>query len=255
MGEDWVCRNSLPPSPIFENDHNAEPWSSYRDLVIFPYLVVRKIYLKLWMISLFYVAHVEPCMSPMTSSISLVLANGPVECFQQNFLLSMLLTWCVPSLLLSIHAQCKLQKARNYKRMGFLQQLHLVIKYKKGSTNNLENMISRPPITKITVLGNLCTGIYLPIMHTKMDTWKIENSRRCFKNWLGQIPIEGDYRDDIIPRMDFSTSYISFVSLKVKLQLIMEANTSKFARHFSVRKTISNIQKYVYKLIMQEYVA
>jgi len=37
--------------------------------------------------------------------------------------------------------------------MGFLQKFHLVIKYKKGSTNDLVDMLSRPPTSKITALG------------------------------------------------------------------------------------------------------
>ena len=30
--------------------------------------------------------------------------------------------------------------------MGFLQQFHLVIKYKKGMSNKVADMLSRPPI-------------------------------------------------------------------------------------------------------------
>ena len=39
--------------------------------------------------------------------------------------------------------------------MGFLQQFHLVIKYKKGNTNKLEDIISQPPTSKITTLWTL----------------------------------------------------------------------------------------------------
>ena len=39
--------------------------------------------------------------------------------------------------------------------MGFLQRYHLVIKYKKGSTNKLVDMLSRPPTSKIIALGTL----------------------------------------------------------------------------------------------------
>jgi hypothetical protein len=41
-----------------------------------------------------------------------------------------------------LQAQSKLQQTRHYKWMGFLQQFHLVIKYKKGSTNKLADMLS-----------------------------------------------------------------------------------------------------------------
>ena len=39
--------------------------------------------------------------------------------------------------------------------MEFLQQLHLVIKYNKGITNKLDEIISRPPTSNITSLGTL----------------------------------------------------------------------------------------------------
>ena len=58
-------------------------------------------------------------------------------------------------LLQYLQAQNKLQQTRHYKWMGFLQQFHLVIKYKKGNKNKLTDMISRPPTSKITALGTL----------------------------------------------------------------------------------------------------
>jgi len=39
--------------------------------------------------------------------------------------------------------------------MGFLQQFHLVIKYKKGNANKLVDMLSRPPTSKNITLGTL----------------------------------------------------------------------------------------------------
>jgi hypothetical protein len=39
--------------------------------------------------------------------------------------------------------------------MWFLQQFHLVIEYKKGSTHNLEDIISWKPTSKITSFGAL----------------------------------------------------------------------------------------------------
>jgi hypothetical protein len=37
--------------------------------------------------------------------------------------------------------------------MEFLQQFHLFIKYKKGSTNKFIDMLSWPPTSNITTLG------------------------------------------------------------------------------------------------------
>ena len=36
--------------------------------------------------------------------------------------------------------------------MGFLQQFHLVIRYKKGIHNKVADMLSRPPSTIATIL-------------------------------------------------------------------------------------------------------
>ena len=38
--------------------------------------------------------------------------------------------------------------------MGFLQKFHLVIKYKKGTSNKVANMLSRPPIAASIILHN-----------------------------------------------------------------------------------------------------
>lgn len=54
-----------------------------------------------------------------------------------------------------LQTQNKLQQTKHYKWMGFLQQFHLVINYKKGNTNNLSIMIPRPHASKIIDLGTL----------------------------------------------------------------------------------------------------
>jgi hypothetical protein len=48
----------------------------------------------------------------------------------------------------------KLQQSQHYRWMGFLQQFHLVIKYKKGTSNKEANMFSRPPIVASIILKN-----------------------------------------------------------------------------------------------------
>jgi hypothetical protein len=51
-----------------------------------------------------------------------------------------------------LHSQSKLQQTINYKWMGFLQQFHLVIKYKKVRKNKVADILSRPPTYNITSL-------------------------------------------------------------------------------------------------------
>jgi hypothetical protein len=53
-----------------------------------------------------------------------------------------------------LQAQTKLQQYQHYSWMGFLQQFHLVIKYKKGTSNKVADMISRPPINASIILKN-----------------------------------------------------------------------------------------------------
>jgi hypothetical protein len=38
--------------------------------------------------------------------------------------------------------------------MGFVQQFHLVINYKKGTSNKVADMLSRPPIIASIILKN-----------------------------------------------------------------------------------------------------
>jgi hypothetical protein len=53
-----------------------------------------------------------------------------------------------------LQEQTKLQQSRHYRWMGFLQQFHLVIKYKKGTSNKVADMLSRPPIVTSIILKN-----------------------------------------------------------------------------------------------------
>jgi hypothetical protein len=52
-----------------------------------------------------------------------------------------------------LQSQSKMQQVRHYKWLGFLQQFHLLIKYKKGAMNKLANMLSWPPLKKIAIVG------------------------------------------------------------------------------------------------------
>jgi hypothetical protein len=51
-----------------------------------------------------------------------------------------------------LQSQTKLQQSRHFRWMGFLQQFHLVIRYKKGIHNKVADMLSRPSINASTIL-------------------------------------------------------------------------------------------------------
>ena len=74
--------------------------------------------------------------------------------------------------------------------MGFLQQFHLVIKYKKGILSKLESMLSRPPTSNITSLGNLMHMD--PFTHDAYKEAYIEDEdfKEVFWKIHGQIHIE-----------------------------------------------------------------
>ena len=55
-----------------------------------------------------------------------------------------------------IQTQGKLQNDHRQKWFTYLQQFHLNIKYKKGSTNNVVDCLSRPPIVALTTMLNSC---------------------------------------------------------------------------------------------------
>ena len=53
-----------------------------------------------------------------------------------------------------LQAPTKLQQYRHYKWMGFLQQFHLVIKYKKDTSRKVIYMLSRTPFVASIILNN-----------------------------------------------------------------------------------------------------
>ena len=53
-----------------------------------------------------------------------------------------------------LQSQAKLQQSHHYRWMGFLQQIHLVIKDKKGVTNKVVDMLSRSSLNALVVLQN-----------------------------------------------------------------------------------------------------
>ena len=61
------------------------------------------------------------------------------------------------SLTPTVHTDTReLQNDHHQKWSTYLQQFHLNIKYKKGSTNNVANSLTRPPIMAITTVINSC---------------------------------------------------------------------------------------------------
>jgi hypothetical protein len=106
----------------------------------------------------------------------------------------------------------------HYKWMGFLQQFHLFIKYKKGSTNKLVDILSQPPTSNIASLGTL--------MHMDPFTHDV-------------------YKEAYIQDEEFMEVFWHLDKICVpkyeRFHLISEAHTSKVVGNFGVVKTISNL--------------
>ena len=51
-----------------------------------------------------------------------------------------------------LQSQSKLQQSQHLSWMGFLQQFHLVIKYRKGIYNKVADMLSRPIVNSSIIL-------------------------------------------------------------------------------------------------------
>jgi len=132
-----------------------------------------------------------------------------------------------------------------------------VIKYKKGNTNKLSDMILRPPTLKITALGNL---MYMePFTHDAyIEAYSEDEDFKEVYQQLqihihvhdGENTIDYHLQDGLLYRMDKLC-----VPKGEQLQLIREAHTSKVAGHFGVGKTVANLQRYVYWPKIQEQVA
>jgi hypothetical protein len=81
--------------------------------------------------------------------------------------------------------------------MRFFQQIHLVIKYNKGSTNKLADILSGPPTSKITTLVTLMKMDMFTHDAYKEAYIKNEDFKEVFQQLQGQIHIEeGDGKVD-----------------------------------------------------------
>ncbi|KAH9291640.1 hypothetical protein KI387_043172, partial [Taxus chinensis] len=138
-----------------------------------------------------------------------------------------------------LQAQNKLQQARHYKWMGFPQQFHLIIKYKKGVTNKLADMLSRPPF--LSAMGTL-TLLEPFLCEAYQEGYEQDpNFAEIFQQ---KPPSEG-----FAPRGEyyFQDGFLYkneklCVPKGERVQLMREAHTSKVVGHFGVTKTVAHLQ-------------
>ncbi|XP_071702891.1 uncharacterized protein [Rutidosis leptorrhynchoides] len=99
-----------------------------------------------------------------------------------------------------LQSQAKLQQARHMKWMTYLQQFHLVIKYKKGVSNKLADMLSRPPVAPLclTVLMQIhqvfhedYSTAYKNDPDFKQIVVEIENNKLSNYSWKDNLLYKG----------------------------------------------------------------
>ena len=138
-----------------------------------------------------------------------------------------------------LHAQTKLQQARHMKWMSYLMAFNILIRYKKGVTNRLADMLSRPPIRSLLVAGRLQPIIpteYAESYSTSRDFSKVYELATT-----GQKG-EFDVRDGLL----YKGQLLCVPEDGDRLMWLREAHTSRVAGHFGMNKTLLNLRRYVF---------
>jgi hypothetical protein len=138
-----------------------------------------------------------------------------------------------------MQTQGKLQNDRHQKWSTYLQQFHLNIKYKIGSTNCVVDCLSRPPIMELTTVLDSCghdTSILPQLYETDPDvatTYQMLGANAIVNNFHLQ--------DGLLCRLGHI-----YVPSSELANTIWEAHYSRVAGHFGVEKTMAMLQKHFY---------
>lgn len=148
-----------------------------------------------------------------------------------------------------LDSQTKLQQSRHYMWMGFLQQFHLVIRYKKGIHNKFVDMFSRPIINASIILKH---NSVLHESYIKQYAQDIDFKDVYETLSHGKQVEELDYhvKDQLL--YHFGKLCIPQTE---RIKIIREARTSLISGHFSVSKTIAQLQRFCYWKKMHETVS
>jgi hypothetical protein len=132
-----------------------------------------------------------------------------------------------------IQAQTKLQQYRHYKWMGFLQQFHLVIKYKKGTSNKVVDMLSRPPIVASIILKN--TSLY---HDSYVEQYAIdEYCKEVYEKLTHGAQVENYYLQG---KLFYHLGKLC-IPTSERVHAIREAHTSLMFGHSGVGKTMAHL--------------
>jgi hypothetical protein len=134
-----------------------------------------------------------------------------------------------------LQSQSKLQQARHFRWMGFLQQFHLVIKYKKGIFNKVADMLSRPIVSASVILKQS------PIMHESYveqyalgADFKEVYETLCHSNHVEELDYH--FHNNLLYHLGKLC-----IPQGERINIIREAHSSLIAGHFGVGKTVANL--------------
>ena len=136
-----------------------------------------------------------------------------------------------------LQSQTKLQQMRHFRWMGFLQQFHLVIRYKNGIYNKVVDILSRPIVSASVILK------HNSIMHESyVQQYALDDD---FKNVYvtscqGNQVEEFDYH--VHDKLLYHLGKLC-ITQGEKVNIIMEAHTSLIVGHFGVGKVMTQLQR------------
>ena len=134
-----------------------------------------------------------------------------------------------------LQSQSKLQQSRHFRWMGFLQQFHLVIRYKKGIYNKFVDILSWPIVSATTLLK------HNSVLHESyIEQYALDNDFQDVYASLsqGNQVKELDYHlhDDLFYHLGKL-----YIPQGERVNIIREAHTSLIAGNFSVSKTVAHL--------------
>jgi hypothetical protein len=148
-----------------------------------------------------------------------------------------------------LQSQTKIQQARHFRWMGFLQQFHLVVGYKKGIYNKVVDMISMPIVSPFIIL------MHNPTMH---------------ESYVEQYSLDADFKEvyatffhsNQVEELDYHVHdkllyHIGKICIPrgERVNIIREAHSSLIAGHLGVGKIVANLKRYCYWPKMNESVS
>jgi hypothetical protein len=122
--------------------------------------------------------------------------------------------------------------------VGFLQQFHLVIKYKKGTSNKVVDMISRFPIYASIVLKNVSLSHDSYVEQYATD----EDFKKNYEKLTHVAHVE-NY--NLQGKLLYHFGKLC-IPTSERVHVIREAYTSLVFKHFGVGKTMAHLQRFFY---------